>query len=137
MKLIRAAEFSIVFTTGFVLYPLLERIFKGSTHWSMAVAGGLCLAIVYLLSTRAPLSLWLNCLAGALAITAVEFIAGCAVNLWAGWNVWSYAREPLNLLGQVCVKFTFLWYALCIPLTLLSRRVYGLLFAPETKRGPA
>lgn len=31
---------------------------------------------------------------------------------WFGWNVWDYNNMPLNLLGQICLPFTVLWFFL-------------------------
>ena len=47
---------------------------------------------------------------GAVIITAVEFLSGCIINLWLGWNVWDYSGMPFNILGQICIQFTFLWF---------------------------
>ena len=35
---------------------------------------------------------------------------GVVVNLWYGWHVWDYSREPGNLLGQICPLFSFIWF---------------------------
>ncbi|MCL2677870.1 MAG: putative ABC transporter permease [Clostridiales bacterium] len=50
-----------------------------------------------------------QCLIGGAAITAVEFVAGCVVNLWWGLGVWDYSGVFLNVLGQICLPFFFLW----------------------------
>ena len=39
------------------------------------------------------------------------------------WQVWDYSEETYNLLGQVCLPFCLIWYALCIPVALLSLRL--------------
>lgn len=55
-----------------------------------------------------------------LSITFLEFITGCVVNLGLGWDVWNYADQPLNLMGQVCLGFTSLWFLLSIPVSELA-----------------
>ena len=62
-----------------------------------------------------PKTRLLQCLCGALLITALEFTVGVADNLVMGWNVWDYSDMPLNLYGQICLPFTGLWFLLCIP----------------------
>ena len=62
-----------------------------------------------------PKTLLLQCLCGALLITALEFTVGVADNLVMGWNVWDYSSMPLNLYGQICLPFSGLWFLLCIP----------------------
>lgn len=55
-----------------------------------------------------------------LLITALEFVTGCLVNLHLGWDVWDYATQPLNLMGQVCIGFSALWFLLSVPVSGLS-----------------
>jgi uncharacterized membrane protein len=107
----------------------LELLFRGFTHWSMGLLGGACLtALWYLNRACADRPLPLRALFGAFLITAGEFVTGCVVNLLLGWQVWSYADQPGNLLGQICPLFTFLWFLLCLPLlfllSLLQKRIF-------------
>ena len=46
----------------------------------------------------------------ACIITGVEFLAGCILNLWLKLGVWDYSNLPFNILGQICIPFTLLWY---------------------------
>ncbi len=59
---------------------------------------------------KAPLLL--KCFLGALIITAVELIFGLIFNLKYHMQVWDYSNMPLNLLGQICLPFSILWFAL-------------------------
>lgn len=106
-----------IFVIGAVGYTILEVLFRGYTHWSMTITGGVCFVFLYQMNARdekAPL--WQKGLKGALIITSIEFMVGCIVNLWLGWNVWDYSGYSFNFLGQVCLAFTLLWFILCIPL---------------------
>lgn len=51
-------------------------------------------------------------LIGCVIITALEFAAGCIVNLWLGLDVWDYSQKPLNLLGQISLGSSAAWYFL-------------------------
>lgn len=51
-------------------------------------------------------------LISAIIITAIEFVAGCILNLWLGWNIWDYSDEFGNCLGQICPKHTIYWFLL-------------------------
>ena len=97
---------------GSIIYMSLEILWRGYTHWTMGVLGGICFIclglINELLSWETPLVLQM--LIGSTIITILEFITGCIVNLWLGWNVWDYSDLPLNLLGQICLPFSILWY---------------------------
>lgn len=118
--------FPCVFIIGGLIYGLLELIWRGWTHWTMLICGGICFAIMYAIgATRlaAPKKLILS----AGAITAVEFITGCLVNLKWGMNVWDYSSCKFNLLGQICPSFTMLWLGLSAPGLALCRVLRGLL----------
>ena len=97
---------------GSIIYMSLEVLFREHTHWTMGVLGGICFICLGLineiLSWETPLVLQM--LIGSTIITILEFITGCIVNIWLGWNVWDYSNLPLNLLGQICLPFSILWY---------------------------
>lgn len=97
---------------GGVLYYLFEIFLRGYSHWTMFLLGGLCFVLVgginEFFSWGTPLVLQM--LLGALLITALELITGCVVNLWLGWGVWDYSGEWGNVLGQICPKFSALWF---------------------------
>lgn len=107
---------AFVFLTGCFVYSLLEVSSRGFTHWTMTLTGGLILTILYEMFTHLKnVPLWQKCILGSLIITAVEFTVGVTVNIILGWNVWNYSDMPLNILGQICLPFTVLWFFLCIP----------------------
>ena len=45
-------ELSTIFFIGGILYALIEIIFRGYTHWSMVITGGLCFLIFYILNVN-------------------------------------------------------------------------------------
>lgn len=97
--------------TGGLLYVLIETVWRGYSHWTMFALGGLCFLALGLinevLSWDTPL--WKQVLIGACLITGLEFLTGCIVNLWLGWNVWDYSAMPGNILGQICPQYFLLW----------------------------
>ena len=105
-------KYVVLFVTGGLVYMSLELLWRGCTHWTMGVLGGICFICLGLineiLSWETPLTLQM--LIGSTIITILEFITGCIVNIWLGWNVWDYSNLPLNLLGQICLPFSILWY---------------------------
>ncbi len=107
----------LIFLTGSCAYPTLEMIWRGRTHASMALAGGLCLLLINKICCekmrRCPLVL--RCVAASCLITGVEFTVGFVCNRWIGLNVWDYSRVPLNLLGQICLPYSLLWCLLAVP----------------------
>ncbi len=113
---------NVIFLIGAVGYGLLETLYRGFTHWTMLITGGIVFVIlfnIYSKKERAPL--WQKCLIGALIITVVELMTGCIINLWLGWDVWDYSGYDYNFLGQICLTYTLLWFFLCIPLSYFTR----------------
>ena len=97
--------------TGGLLYILIETAWRGYSHWTMFVLGGICFLALGLinevLSWEMPL--WQQMLLGACIVTVLEFLTGCIVNLWLGWDVWDYSSLPGNILGQFCPQYFILW----------------------------
>lgn len=107
-------EYALVYCLGGLIYALLEIIWRGWTHWSMALCGGLCFLIMYLIS-GSGLGMVKKCLLSAAAISTVEFFTGCLVNLRLHWHIWDYSAARFNLLGQICPAFSALWLLLSVP----------------------
>ncbi len=94
------------FLIGSLGYPLLEILWRGRTHPSMALAGGLgCTAIDKFASLPGPLTY--RAALSALAITGIEAACGLVWN--RKYQVWDYRRMPLNWRGQICLPYTLLW----------------------------
>ena len=125
----RLAEAFLLLFGGSVLYCWLEILYRGHTHWSMAVCGGVCAWAIYRINERyqSKSPAW-RALVGALIITCAEFVTGCVVNLWLELGVWDYSRLPFNLLGQICLSYSLVWFLLCLPVGFLfgviRRRVF-------------
>lgn len=107
---------------GGTAYYCLELLYRGWSHPSMFLVGGLCFWLVGCVNEVLPwdIPLWLQAVAGAVCITLVEFFSGCIINLWLGLAVWSYADQPFNFLGQVCLSASLTWLLLSFPAILLD-----------------
>lgn len=96
------------FWIGAALYPLIELGWRGRTHPSMALAGGLSLhGLRCIARTQAGRPIWQQALMGGLMITGIEYAVGCVFN--RRYQVWDYRRAPLNVRGQICLPFTAAW----------------------------
>ena len=114
----------IVFTVGAVGYPLIEIMWRGFSHWTMEFAGGICFLAIYILNEKnRGASLLKKCVLGSCIITGVELTVGMIVNKLLHWNVWNYSRLPFNLMGQICLPYSLLWFLLTIPLIYLCRLI--------------
>ena len=115
-------ENGFVYSVGSFGYVLLEVLWRGYTHWTMAVTGGICFLAIYKANLKlGGKSIILKCFAGAAVITAAELLVGILVNIIIKWNVWDYSSYPLNYLGQICLMYSALWFLLGIPLSFLCR----------------
>lgn len=114
-------EMIIVFGTGCFAYALIEVLFRGFTHWTMFITGGLVFCILYYVFNyfREGNILKIGLL-GASLITTVEYSVGCIVNLAMGMNVWDYSGNAFNLYGQICPSFFLAWFGISIPVFFLS-----------------
>ncbi|MDD5889629.1 MAG: hypothetical protein PUC69_03315 [Ruminococcus sp.] len=114
----------VVFLIGGVTYAMIEIMWRGNTHWTMVLLGGLCFLTLYkLFGYMSNYSLMEKCVLGAIVITALEFVVGCIVNLIFHMNVWNYSRMPLNLSGQICILYSTLWGFLCIPINFIANKI--------------
>ncbi len=117
-------EALLVFLVGASGYGAIEILWRGYTHWTMLIAGGVCLLLLYKIFLYLKGStLITKCLLGGLIITTIELIAGAVVNLELGMNVWDYSKMPFNLYGQVCLLYSIFWVLLCLPVALLCKRL--------------
>ena len=115
---------ALLAVTGATVYPLLEIAWRGHSHWSMSLAGGLCLPLLWGIQRgKRRRTLRQQCLLGSAVITGVEFFFGCLFNKLLHLKVWDYSHLPLNVLGQVCLPFSALWFLLCIPVFALLKKL--------------
>lgn len=75
----------ILFFSGGIGYGLLEILWRGCTHPSMLLAGGICTVLLYDISkaykTVSPIK---KALLASLTITMVEITVGLVVNICMG-----------------------------------------------------
>lgn len=102
----------ILFGVGGLIYVFFELIWRGYSHWTMFIVGGICFVLIGLINElfTFEIPLIIQMLISAATITLIEFFSGCIINLWLGWNVWDYSNLPLNVAGQICLPFAILWF---------------------------
>lgn len=101
---------TIFFVIGGVGYGLIEILYRGHTHWSMLIAGGLCFvsfSVIAKLFKKKPLIF--KAFLCSVSVTIVELVFGLIFNMILKMNVWDYSNMPLNLYGQICPLFTIIW----------------------------
>ena len=84
--------------------------------WTMLVLAILLTIAVERCGEQLPwaVPLWLQALACAALVTAVELAAGLILNIWLGLGVWDYSDLPGNFMGQICPQFAAIWFGLCL-----------------------
>lgn len=107
-KLCKAA---ILASIGGAVYVGLELLFRGRSHWTMAVLSGVLFVIIGLFNEILPweMPLSLQAVLGSVVVTMAELAAGILLNRWLGLGIWDYSNMPLNLWGQICLPFSVLW----------------------------
>lgn len=100
---------------GALCYGGMEIAARGFTHISMGLLGGLCFIFIGLTGQMrrcGRLGLLQQLVVSTMFITVSELICGMIDNLWLKLDVWDYSGIPLNYLGQICLPFCMLWFAL-------------------------
>lgn len=107
---------AILFGFGGIFYLIIELLWRGHTHWSMFILGGICFVLVGLINEKnnGGLPLLVQGVLGAVIITILEFITGYIVNIRLHMDVWSYYGMPYNIMGQICLPYMILWFFLSI-----------------------
>ncbi|MEI3063921.1 MAG: hypothetical protein V8S99_03845 [Oscillospiraceae bacterium] len=94
-------HFFLLLLAGGSVYVCIELLWRGRSHGSMFLCGGLCTVLIGMLNEWAPgLPLTAQMLLGACVITASELLFGFLFN--RSYAVWDYRGLPHNFRGQIC-----------------------------------
>ena len=109
-------KLSLLFLMGGMIYFAIEIAFKGDSHVSMFIVGGMAFLLIGGINNYfdhdMPLAWQMLC--SAVIITFLELVSGLIVNVWLELNVWDYSNIPLNFMGQICPRFFLIWYFLSL-----------------------
>ena len=130
----RISEYLFLWAVGGCMYYGFEVLFRGFSHWSMFLLGGVCFLFLFIQGKMVHWQdpLWRQTLRCLVFVTAMEFITGIIVNKWLGMQVWDYSELPFQLLGQICLPFMVIFSGLCVLGIFLSSYI-GYLFYGEEK----
>lgn len=103
-----------IFCAGALGYGIIELLFRGYTHISMGVLGGICMLFISIMNSfrRGFFSSLLCAVVCGIFITAMEALMGYFLNIRLGLNIWDYSEVGLDLYGQICLKFSLAWVLL-------------------------
>ena len=94
------------FILGALAYPMMEVLYRGRTHYSMGIAGGLSVLLIDGIRRLPGGFIGKSFLCGA-GITGIEYLCGLVWNI--EYRVWDYRSKPLNIQGQICLSYSLLW----------------------------
>lgn len=123
----------ILFLIGGFIYVAIELGFRGHSHWTMFLLGGLCFILIGGLNNYIPweMSIIKQGIIGALIITSLEFIFGLVLNLYLNLGIWDYSNMPFNILGQICLPFSIAWFFLSLVAIFVDDWLRYVLFKEE------
>ena len=110
----------LLFYLGGMSYSGLELLWRGRTHGSMFVLGGICFVALGQLR-RLRLPPLFSALLGSAIVTAGELATGLLAN--RSYHIWDYRAMPGNFRGQICPTYSILW----MPTSLAAMVIYGYL----------
>lgn len=136
MAMKRLMEYGFLWLLGGSIYYAFEMIFRGFSHWTMFVLGGICMVFFAFQgrSSNFQEALWKQVIRCTIFVTACEFVTGIIVNKWFDLGVWDYSDQPFHLFGQICLPFAIIFSALCLSGILLSGYLLHWLFGEEKPR---
>lgn len=104
---------SVIFFIFGVSYVLLEVFYRGYSATPMFFVGGLCGLLIGLINEVTPkMPVLLQMLLGSVIVTCIEFVTGYILNIKLGLHIWDYSNLKFNILGQVSLLFSTLWFFL-------------------------
>ena len=128
-------KYITILLIGGIIYMLMEMLWRGHTHISMGILGGICVVLIGIINEifhdipllyQAPL--------GSTIITILEYISGYILNISLGLNIWDYSDLPFNVNGQVCLYYSLLWMVLSMVASVIDdvirQRIFGEEYRP-------
>jgi uncharacterized membrane protein len=82
----------------------------------MFLLGGICFILIGEINEHLSweMSILKQGLIGAGIITSLEFIFGYILNIQLQLGIWNYSNIPFNILGQICLPFSIIWFFISI-----------------------
>lgn len=129
-------EYCMLFLLGGAIYYIIEIGFRGYSHISMFILGGILFILIGMINEILPWDLlfWWQLLIGDIIVLIGEFCTGLIVNVWLGLDVWDYSNMPFNIMGQVCLPFALLFLPVIVVAIVLDDYCKWFFFHGEKPR---
>lgn len=135
-KLLFILKEIILFLIGGSIYIGIEIAYRGRSHYSMFIVGGLCFIFIglinYFFTWEMPLISQM--FISTFIILSLELVSGLIVNVGLGLDVWDYSDQPYNLWGQICLLFGVIWFFFSVVPIVLDDYLRYKLFGEEKPR---
>lgn len=128
-------KYCVIFVVGAVVYMTIEILYRGFTHWTMGVLGGISLILIGIIdeTTTEDLPLLVQAPLASIIITLLEYYAGCILNLKLGMDIWDYSGLPFNVDGQICLYFSLAWMVLGMVAVVIDNSIRHYFFGEPMK----
>lgn len=92
----RVSEIVFLIAAGGSTYYLIEIWFRGFSHWTMFVLGGVALIFCSFQGEVMHWSepMWIQIIRAVLFLTSLEFMTGIICNKWLKIGIWDYRDQP-------------------------------------------
>jgi hypothetical protein len=131
--MMRLLKCIVLWLIGGFVYLFVEILWRGYSHWSMMILGGMCFVLIGTLNEEYTwgMSLISQMFLSSIAITVLELISGIILNIWFSFGIWDYSQMPYNFLGQICLIYFNLWFLLSLPAILVDDYIRYWIFKEE------
>lgn len=109
-------KYLVLFLIGGITYYFIEIAYRGYSHFSMIIVGGICFILIGSINefSNKEIPLLIQMLISVILINIVELISGIIINKILLLNVWDYSQLRFNFLGQISLNSSIAWFFLSL-----------------------
>ena len=111
-----ALKYLTLFLIGGIAYYFIEILYRGYSHFSMIIVGGLCFILIGCIDefSNKEIPLLLQMIISVLIIDIIELFSGIIINKLLLLDVWDYSSLRYNFLGQISLRSSIAWFFLSL-----------------------
>ena len=109
-------KYLTLFLIGGITYYFIEILYRGYSHFSMVIVGGLCFVLIGSINefSNKEIPLLLQMLISVFIVDIIELFSGIIINKILLLNVWDYSNLKFNFLGQISLRSSIAWFFLSL-----------------------
>ena len=111
-----ALKYLTLFLIGGIAYYFIEILYRGYSHFSMIIVGGLCFILIGSIDefSNKEIPILLQMIISVLIIDIIELFSGIIINKLLLLDVWDYSSLRYNFLGQISLRSSIAWFFLSL-----------------------